>query len=215
MANINNIIKPKFNLYQISNNIEADLFESYIVEFTDIAGIEFDYRIRDENITDVDSLYGEPLYQNTLYSAPHRSKFIYEPTEEPTLTTPFGINSTEMIQFALIPKFTFTRDVSGGGYHPKPGDVVTTTWNNRSYEVVDVGEEEKIFQLQKMIWELILKPYRFSEQSQSGRDIAQFNIDPTETGSDTIEDYGDNVYIETESDKLDTYADVDSSIYGF
>ena len=92
MANINNIIKPKFNLYQISNNIEADLFESYIVEFTDIAGIEFDYRIRDENITDVDSLYGEPLYQNTLYSAPHRSKFIYEPTEEPTLTTPFGIN---------------------------------------------------------------------------------------------------------------------------
>ena len=132
MANISKAIKPKFNLYDISNNIETDLFESYIVEFTDIAGIEFDYFIRDEHVTETDTLYGEPLYQNTMYGSSHRSKFIYEPTEEATLTTPFGINSEEMIEFAMIPKFTFTRDVSGSSYHPKPGDVVTTIWNNRS-----------------------------------------------------------------------------------
>lgn len=216
MGNISKAIKPKFNLYQLSNNIEHDLFESLIVEFTDISGIEFDYYIRDENITETDTLYGEPLYQNTMYGAAHRSKFIYEPTEEPTLTTPFGINSEEMIQFALIPKFTFSRDISGGGYHPKPGDVVTTIWNNRSYEVVDIGEEERIFQLSKMIWEFILKPYRFSEQSQSARDIAIFSRTPTDIiESQPISGYGDNAYIEEESNRLDTYADVDTGVYGY
>jgi hypothetical protein len=216
VANTSKAIKPKFNLYDISNNIEADLFEGYIVEFTDIAGIEFDYYIRDEDVTETDILYGEPLYQNTMYSSSHRSKFIYEPTEEATLTTPFGINSEEMIQFALIPKFTFSRDVSGYGYHPKPGDVVTTIWNNRSYEVVDVGEEEKIFQLSKLIWEFILKPYRFSEQSQSARDIALFSRAPTDiVESQPISGYGDNVYIEEQSNLLDTYADVDTGIYGY
>lgn len=216
MANISKAIKPKFNLYDISNNIETDLFENYIVEFTDIAGIEIDYYIRDEHVSEVDTLYGEPLYQNLMYRPAHRSKFIYEPTEEPTLTTPFGINSEEIIQFALIPKYTFTRDISGANYHPKPGDVVTTIWNSRSYEIVDVGEEERIFQLSKMIWEFIMKPYRFSEQSQSARDIALFSRQPTDlVASEPISGFGDNAYIESESEKLDTYADVDTGIYGY
>jgi len=222
MANISKAIKPKFNLHDLSNNIEVDLFESYIVEFTDIAGIEIDYYIRDEDVTETDDLYGEPLYQNTMYSAPHRTKFIYEPTEEATMTTPFGIDSSDMILFALIPKFTFTRDVSGGGYFPKPGDVVVTIWNKRSYEVVDTGEEEKIFQLSKPIFEFILKPYRFSEQSQSAKDIILASTPYTlRTGVDHFaastpsSGFGDNAYIEEQSDELDTYADVDTGVYGY
>ncbi|MBU0847685.1 hypothetical protein KKH23_10905, partial [Patescibacteria group bacterium] len=105
----------------------------------------------------------------------------------------------------------FSRDVSGG-YEPKPGDVIQTLWNERSYEVVDVGAEGSIFQLKKMIWEFILKPYRFSDQSESAQDIS-WDVDSTL--SEPLTAYGDNAWIEEESDDIDLYSDVDSSIYGF
>ena len=67
-----------------------------------------------------------------------------------------------------------------------------------------------------MIWELILKPYRFSEQSQSARDITIFTRTPsTLVKSEPISGYGDNKYIEDESNKLDTYTDVNTEIYGY
>jgi hypothetical protein len=89
-----------------------------------------------------------------------------------------------------------------------------THWNNRAYEVVDVGEEEKIFQLKKMVWSFILKPYRFSEDSDISRTIPMGR----ETGaldSDPLSAYGDNEWIEEESDGIHNYPDVDESIYGY
>jgi hypothetical protein len=238
MARLSRLMKPKWELYDINDNIEHELFEDYIVEYTDIAGIKIDYYCREDNRINVDYLYGEPLHQHLIYSNPHRTKFIYEPTEEPTMTTPFGIYSEDMVQFAYIPKFTFSRDVSAS-YVPKPGDVVKTLWNNRNYEVVDVGEEDKIFQLDKKIWEFILKPYRFSEQSDDAKDIVNFTrrdefgnqYDPSSLTT-PLSAFGDNALtydvtdndtepndwnveeIEEESDEIHDY-DVDTSIYGY
>ena len=204
--------KPKWSLYDIQNNPEHDLYISYITEFTDIAGIEFEYFIRNEVPEDQDDvLYGEPLYQNTSYLEPRKSKFVYEPTEEPTLTTGFGINSEDIIQYATIPKYTFNRDISED-VKPKPGDVVRTQWNMRSYEIVDVHEEEQIFQLHKGAYGFILRAYRFSEQSESATEIS-YDLDQTLTSPLTA--YGDNEYLEEESEKIDDYDDVDTSIYGY
>jgi hypothetical protein len=214
-----NLIKPKWSLHDLNNNIEHNLFQDMIVEFNDISGIEIDFYIRDEDIIDSDRLYGEPLYQNILYKGAQRTKMLYEVTEEPTLTTGFGINSEEIIQYGFMPKFTYTRDVSGSS-PPKPGDVIQTIWNERSYEIVDVGEEAHIFQLNKLVYEFILKPYRFSEQSQSAMDIEtdlgkfQFN-DAAITSSNPTSAFGDNTFIESESDNIDSYGDVDTSIYGY
>jgi len=218
MANISKVIKPKFVLHDLYNNIEHDLFENIVVEYCDIAGIVFDYYIRNEDRIESDTLYGEPKYQNILYNAPRRSKFLYEPTDEPALYDPFGVHSEEMIQYAYMPKFTFSRDISAG-YHPKPGDGIITIWNDRAYEVVDAYEEIQIFQVQKSMWQFILKPYRFSEQSASARAISRFNYAPSEDLADTLTTpltaYGDNKEIEEESDSIDAYGDVDTSIYGF
>jgi len=211
--------KNEWELYDISSNTEQDLFKGYITEFTDIAGIKIEYYIRDETIA-MDDLYGEST--NTSYLPARESKIVYDPTEEPTMTTGFGIHSEEQIQFALMPKFTFTRDVSAG-YHPKPGDVIKTLWNSRTYEIADVNEEERIFQLNKPIWAFILKPFRFSDQSQSTAsrtgpdDITEFNRDPSpaldpDTTSQPLTAYGDNEYIEEESDEIYDY---DDSVYGF
>jgi len=195
--------KPTWDLHDIIDNVEYDLYESLVAEFTDISGIIADYYILNPVVeSQADVLYGETT--RTAYLEPKQIKLIYEPTEEPTLTNTFGITSDEMIQFAATPKYTFSRDVSAG-YQPLPGDVLVTHWNNRAYEVVDVSEEEKIFQLRKFIWSFILKPFRFSEQSDSAREV---------TESDPLSAYGDNVWIEEQSDDIHDYGDVDESIYG-
>jgi hypothetical protein len=235
MANINSAIKPKWQLYDLNNNPEHNLMRDYIVEFTDIAGILINYYVRDESKIEIDDIYGEPKYQNVVYKTLRVTKMIYEVTEEATLTNGFGINSEDVIQYGFIPKFTWSRDVSGTGY-PKPGDVIQTIWNDRSYEVADVGEEAHIFQLNRPIWEFILRPYRFSEQSQSALDIAerysnsishindnQITVLPTDphildkgyTTSSPVSAFGDNTEIEVESDDIDAYDDVDTSIYGY
>jgi hypothetical protein len=123
----------------------------------------------------------------------------------------FGMVSEEMIQYAAIPKTTFSRDVSAS-VNPRPGDVVKTLWNNRTYEIVDVHEESQIFQLKKLIWEFILKPYRFSDTSDSSRELSD-DIDDTLTQALTA--YGDNEWIEEKSDSIDNYDDVDESVYGY
>ena len=169
-------------------------------------------------------LYGEN--PATRFFGPYETKLIYEPTDEPTLTTGFGVNSEDVISWTSLPKWTFTRDVSAG-YHPKPGDTLITTWNNRAYEIADVHEEDKIFQLKKMIWGFVLRPYRFSDESASARNIARFTREPTDnnnvnshtdldTTTEPLSAFGDNESLEDESDEIFDYGvDYDTSIYGY
>ncbi len=215
--------KPLWNLHQLQGNVEHDLFQSIIVEFTDISGIVSDYYIRSEQ-GKKDYLYGENMH--TGYLGPYETKLIYEPTEEPTLTTGFGINSEDVISWSSIPKWTLTRDVSAG-YHPKPGDAIVTIWNNRSYEIADIHEEEKIFQLKKMIWGLVLRPYRFSDESESARTIFRGTRLPTDqnnvnrrtdldTTTEPLSAFGDNDPLDKESDDIFDYGpDYDTNIYGY
>ena len=206
---VSEMAKPTWSLYDGQTTIEQDLFVSSIVEFTDISGILCNYYVRNTDSITMDTLYGEST--NTEYKWKSSTKIIYEVTEEASITNSFGIVSEDVIQYAMIPVFTFSRDISGAT-EPKPGDVLTTTWNERSYEVVDVGQEAKIFQLGKFIWELILKPYRFSEQSESAKTPLSIAADSLLT--DPITTYGDNTFIEEQSDLIDDLSDVDTNIYG-
>jgi hypothetical protein len=94
----------------------------------------------------------------------------------------------------------------------KPGDVIKTLWNERSYEVADVGKEGSIFQLNKNVYEFILKPYRFSDQSESARE-ASYDIDGTLT--EPLSAFGENQYFEDQSEAIDDYDDVDTTVYGY
>lgn len=206
---VSEMAKPTWSLYDGQTTIEQDLFVSSIVEFTDISGILCNYYVRNTDSITMDTLYGEST--NTEYKWKSSTKIIYEVTEEASITNSFGIVSEDVIQYAMIPVFTFSRDISGAT-EPRPGDVLTTIWNERSYEVVDVGQEAKIFQLGKFIWELILKPYRFSEQSESAKTPLSIAADSLLT--DPITTYGDNTFIEEQSDLIDDLSDVDTNIYG-
>ena len=205
----NSLEKPKWDMYDVSEaNMEHDLFDSVVVEYNDISGTKINYYVRNEDIA-MDRLYGEST--NTAYLTPKVSKMTYDVTEETTMADPFGIVSIDQIQYGWMPKSTFIRDISPT-YEPKPGDVVQTPWNDRSYEVVDVGAEGSIFQLKKMVWEFILKPYRFSDQSDSAEEAGE---DADSTLSEPLTAFGDNQWLTDESDDIDNYSDVDESIYGF
>ena len=202
--------RPTWEMYDISDeNQEHDLYDSVIVEFNDISGTKVDFYILNPTIN-YDTLYGESTERN--YLGPYETKVVYEVTEEVAMANTFGIVSEEMIQYAEMPKTTFSRDVSAS-YDPRPGDVIVTKWNERAYSIVDVGEEGKIFQLKKLAWEFILKPFRFSASDEVRLSDATISYDIDETLTDPLTAYGDNEWLEEEADSIATVSD--SDVYGY
>jgi len=223
---------PLWNLFSQEQNCEAELFQSLLDEFTMIAGFPIKYYI---SLSNMDQLYGEDATND--YAPPIDTKLVYEPTEEASILDSFGFRGDDVIQYAMIPKITlhqhlgstfYTYHPSGNIVQPFVGDVITTTWNHRNYEIVDIGSEERIFQGQKHIWELILRPYRFASEGKKAREIHHTdNTDEIEIIEDEMEEgpgveerdypsikYGDNTWIEDESDDIDDYDDVDKGIFG-
>jgi len=250
---------PLWSLYDVTDtNPEFCLFESVVGEFTDISGFPVLYYRAKSNM---DRLYGEDSNQD--FYEPVQTKLYYEPTDEPNIIDMFGIRSDETLQYSLLPKSIFTRDVggsingipatisnavSGSNYNsgmkvpttggtgtgmyvdittssggvtkivinsfnkgfgytvgdvititggdenatftvasvttadigPMAGDVIKTLWNNRNYEIVDIGSEQSIFQGKKLVWEFILRPYRFSEQSDKAEEIHRSSVGYTQ-----------------------------------
>ncbi len=71
-----------------------------------------------------------------------------------------------------------------------------------------------------MVWSFILRPFRFSEESVSHRAITKLTRPPTEDISDTstspVTAFGDNDWIEEQSDSIYDYdeEDIDGTLYG-
>lgn len=202
------ISKPLWSMYDVNiSNPEHMLAESLITEYMDIIGVDIDYYIRDENIV-YDNLYGE--HTMTGYEEPKRTKLLYDVAEEPNLWSSFGMFGGDIIT-AQIPQYMFSRDVSST-ILPKIGDVISILWypsstdrlvrDGREFEIVHVDDDDKIFTLKKLIWVFVLRPYRFSEQSQTAEDI---------TESHPLSAYGDNEWIISESNEIrfDDYTDDD------
>ena len=221
---------PLWDLFSQEDNCEHNLFQSLIEEFVNIAGYPIQYHM---SIVNMDTLFGED--GRTDYYEPLPSKLIYEPTEESAIIESFGFRGDDVLQYAMIPKIKFIKDIgtsfqtlhpSADIIQPLVGDVITTLWNNRNYEIVDVGSEERIFMGKKHIWEMILRPFRFSSESERASEIhMEGNIDELEIIEDEMDEtitekpypsvkYGDNTWIEEESDDIDSYGDVDETIFG-
>jgi len=211
-TNLPGIAKPKWSLYDIQENPEHELARSLVMEFTDIAGIEIQYYMRTTPITNYDQIYGE---MNLVgFAAARTTKILYDVGEEPNLWSNFGMVGGDII-VAHIPQGTFSRDVSGGiDVNNKPmipniGDAIYVPWMNRLFEVSHVDDDDKIFQLRKLIWLLILKPFRYSSQGADADAMTTTDIPPSGT-------YGDNESVSEESTTIDTtLTNLDKKIYGY
>lgn len=217
-------IPPKWRLLQITDdNPEYHLYESLIEEFTEISGWDIHYYIK-RTSGNVDYLYGED--PTSEFTTAFKTKLLYEPTEEQSILDVWGISSDESIQITWIPKTIFDRDVAfeyDDEYRPKPGDCIRTLWNGLIYELVDMGEEDKIFQGRKMIYEFALRPYRHSKDSESADDVAFEIADDDDfpgfggqSWTHELSGHGDNVNIGEESrDNYDYEGKNIKKLYGF
>lgn len=200
---------PKWELHDL-NNPEWDLFESLIVEQNDIKGFECLYYRYDKDKT-MDTLYGED--QTSKLHPPKRTKISYDPVEVVRVADMFGLMNDESLSWMQFPKYTFKRDVLedlDGVDAPMPGDVLYLYWNEMAYEVVDVSEELNTFQARKFCYELRVKPFRYSQQDASAEEVVTEMLDTPEVSA-----WGDNNWIEEESNKIDNYGNIDEKIYGY
>lgn len=234
---------PAWDMYDtMPCNPEHALFASAICEYTDIAGFPIEIKVLLNNKDD--RLWGED--PNVNLSDPKITKAVFEPSEETSILNMWGIVADDTMQYIIIPKSTYTRDMSslyastpelsGRPVQPMVGDVIKTIFNNRNYEITDVGSEQAIFQGVKFAWELIVKPFRYSEQSDEHREthmgvyddpFASITTDtltsnPCGLSADqnnyATESYGDNSFVETESEQIDDYRDTndpDKASFGF
>lgn len=219
-----------WSMYDIDpNNPEHRLFESNLCEITDISGFPLEYRLL---LPENDWLWGED--PNSRLSYPSYVKGIYAPETETNLLDMFGLTSDDTLQFISIPKAIFNRDLGmlytdtigpSAFIQPRVGDVIKTIWNNRNYEIVNISEENNIFMASKFVWDLIVKPFRFSEQSDEHREFHNgLPDDPFESiipgpSGDVIQNnyatelFGDNEEIDRESDSIYEHED-DNKIQG-
>lgn len=213
----------------IDTTQEYDLFDSVICEKTDIGGFPILYyvKLNTDDFDKVDELYGED--PNEEFSNAYRSKIIYEPQEEIQILGVFGMTSDETLQYVQIPKTIFTRDIENSyltdytdesELSPKVGDTIRTLWNNKTYEIVEFGAEQNVFQAKKLVWEFILRPYRHSEESDSSEDLLFYDPDESDfpdinedTTTKELSAFGDNDFITKAASEISD--DVDSSIYGY
>ena len=206
--------KPKWSIYDVLENPEYRLSESVAVEFCDIVGMKMWYYAQDGTITP-DKLYGET--QNRAYLNGKESKVIYDVAEIPTVYSMFGMIATDQV-VAHMPQATYRRDISNT-LVPKVGDILIFEWyrdvtkfdvlQGRTFEIIHAAEDQNIFQLRSLVYSFYLIPYRFSEESDSARALSSDL--PTATPSITA--FGDNDWIDTQSEAIDSYSDVDASIY--
>ena len=209
--------KPGLELENLLNNPDHELFRSIIAEKNDIVGFKIEYYILDNDNSGGDYLLGE--WKELTFFGPYKSKLVYEPTDEMHLLNAFGIFSDETIQLAYIAKEVFKRDVASHrglvNLRPKVGDVIITLWDGKKYELSDVGHGGTEFLASKFAWEFIMKPFRYTDQSNQVTEI--YDRDPFNMGDDDkhIDDFKDNTEIKTESDTIDNYDDVDTKLYGF
>ena len=208
--------KPQLETYNIITNPEYQLAENIAAEFTDISGIKCIWHQKDLSITP-DYLYGET--QDIEYLEGKPTKILYEVGEIQTIYSMFGMVATDQI-VAHIPQSVYRRDISTTR-PPTVGDVIIvphyrdlpfmTTLSGRTFEIIHTAEDQAIFQLRSLVYSLYMIPYRFSEESDSARDAAS-DLDTTFTG---ISAFGDNEWIDTQSQAMSAYDGIDTGVYGY
>jgi len=227
--------RPSWELLDLkeeTDTYEFELFESIMCEFTDIAGFQIEYYLM--NADNVDHLYGEDQLKG--YDGRYRTKLLYEPTNEQSLMDVFGFSEDTTIQYAEMPKAIFERDImeqvderldidyDKEERKPRVSDVIKTLWDGKIYEISYVSSGEKIFHGKKLVWSLVLRPYRYNMDSSVEEKEMVFDelelddfpeVNHSTTPIETKVQLKENNYIEKESDKIDDYGDVDTETYGY
>jgi hypothetical protein len=155
---------------QTSYNNERELYGILQMEHFNMWGVPMEYYATSYN-TSADNLWSED--QNRTITNMWNIMTMYELPHEDNLWTKFGIEGIDQFHI-YVSKMHFDAVTGGNGtytsafpqefaptdsYLPKVGDILKAKYNNYFYQIVNVKQEEQMFEQYKHSWDLIVKPF--------------------------------------------------------
>lgn len=144
-----------------SDNYSADrdLYSTLLTEAYNKFGVPCEYYLSTFD-TDHNKIFGEDGNRYFIRKFPVMAYYILP--KELELWSKWGIEGLDNFQMSISKKH-FSAVCTSGNYEyirPKEGDVIQANYNNRYYEIIDVGEEEEMFLQKKHTWILTVSVFK-------------------------------------------------------
>lgn len=177
-------------------NSERQLYDLLVTEAYNKTGTCMTYYVTDYDTTK-DKLFGEDTDRTVLRSFDIMAHG--ELPREEQLWSKFGIEGLDNFQI-FVAKRHFTAASSQDSYDatvPRIGDMIYMDHNNRTYDVIDVGQEEEMFLQGKHTWIITLSPHQDTHIALSADTSATMG-DISAATDQTTDEYDISSYIENE-----------------
>lgn len=177
---------------------EQNLYDILLMETYNKYGVECTY-YQSTFDTNYNKVFGEDGNRQFTRSFPIMT--YYQLPKEMELWSKFGIEGLDNFQMSVSKRHFSAACIANDNIYvvPKVGDVIKATYNNRFYEVIDVGEEEEIFLQKKHTWILTVSVFRDEHVRVSNTLSADILADYTDKTSDIFDL---SATIETENDDI-------------
>lgn len=175
---------------------ERLLYDLLVTEAYNQAGTCMTYYVIDYDTTK-DKLFGEDTDRTVLRSFDIMAHG--ELPREEQLWSKFGIEGLDNFQI-YVAKRHFTAASSQDSYDatvPRIGDMIYMDHNNRTYDVIDVGQEDEMFLQGKHTWIITLSPHQDTHIALSADTSATMG-DISAATDQTSDEYDISSYIENE-----------------
>lgn len=133
---------------------ERNLYDLLLTESFNQFGVPLVYYQSSYDVN-YDKIYGED--NNRKYLRYFDIMGFYELPKEMEQWSMFGIEGLDTFQIFVSKRHFKT---ASGSYIPRPGDVLQAKYNDRFYEITDVGEEEYVYMQRKHTWTFTVKVFR-------------------------------------------------------
>jgi hypothetical protein len=160
-GNFDDFSRTKGNFFHFGINYENErnLYDLLLTEGYNKNGVRGSYYLTTFD-TNYDKIFGED--GNRRFTRKFDVMFYYELPKELELWSKIGIEGLDNFKMWLSKKHYRAACVNGNNSYivPRVGDVINIVYNNRFYEIIDVGEEEEQFLQKKHSWELTVHVFK-------------------------------------------------------
>lgn len=191
---------------------EQDLYDSLLTEAYNKRGVPCEYYLSTYD-TNFNKIFGEDGNRSFVRSFDVMT--YYELPKEMELWSKFGIEGLDNFQMSMSKRhYSAACQDDGSDYvRPKVGDVIRAKYNNRFYEIIDVGEEEEVFLQKKHTWILTVSVFRDEHVKVSNALSADILSDYTNQSTDLF-DLSATIEQKNEDIKFDDPSTQQNSIWG-
>ncbi|MFW6272689.1 MAG: hypothetical protein ACOC2U_02780 [bacterium] len=178
-------------------NSDSTLYDLLLTESFNKNGLPLVYYVSTYD-TNYDKIFGE---DNDRRFERKFNCMCYTPDlpKEEQIWTQFGIEGLDNFQLFISQRHF---KVVSDDYVPKVGDVIYTKYNNRYYEINDVGQEDNMFLQRKHTWTLTVAPFKDNNVSLNPATSATMQDDIGEITNQDDDLFNISDYVDNEKDDI-------------